>query len=55
MRDPSYKKLIEIRKSSAAGAHKDKTKIIPRKQKYDKSEINQLQQVSYRERRHKGC
>jgi len=42
-RDPYYKLLLDIRKSGAAGAHTNKKKIIPRKSKYDKSEINQLQ------------
>ena len=43
-RDPNYNTLLEIRRSSAAGPHKNKKKIIPRKTKHDnKSEINQLQ------------
>lgn len=33
-RDPNWKDMEALRKSGAAGSHKDKSKIIPRKQKY---------------------
>lgn len=33
-RDPNWKDMEALRKSGAAGLHKDKSKIIPRKQKY---------------------
>jgi len=43
-RNPCYNTLLEIRRSNAAGPHKNKKKIIPRKAKHDdKSEVNQLQ------------
>ena len=35
-RDPNAQTMQDIRRSGAAGAHKDKTKIIPRKQKNQK-------------------
>lgn len=33
-RDPNWRDMEALRKSGAAGTHQDKTKIIPRKQKY---------------------
>ena len=33
-RDPSSKTMQDIRKSGAAGAHKDKKKVLPRKEKH---------------------
>ena len=33
-RDPSSKAMQDIRKSGAAGAHKDKKKVLPRKEKH---------------------
>jgi len=33
-RDPNWKDMEALRKSGAAGSHKDKSKVIPRKQKY---------------------
>ena len=35
-RDPNAQTMQDIRRSGAAGAHKDKTKVIPRKEKYKK-------------------
>ena len=33
-RDPSSKTMQDIRKSGAAGAHKDKKNVLPRKEKH---------------------
>jgi len=33
-RDPNWKDMEALRKSGASGSHKDKSKVIPRKQKY---------------------
>ena len=33
-RDPNFKVMQDIKKSGAAGSHGDKTKVIPRKEKY---------------------
>ena len=39
-RDPNAQTMQDIRRSGAAGAHKDKTKVIPRKEKYKKMDEN---------------
>lgn len=33
-RDPSSKTMQDLRKSGAMGAHKDKKKVLPRKEKH---------------------
>ena len=33
-RDPNWRDLEALRKSGAGGSHQDKTKVLPRKQKY---------------------
>jgi len=35
-RDPNWRDMEALRKSGAAGSHGDKTKVIPRKEKYKK-------------------
>ena len=35
-RDPNWRDMEALRKSGAAGSHGDKTKTIPRKEKYKK-------------------
>lgn len=43
-RDPNWRDMEALRKSSAAGSHGDKTKVIPRKQKY-KDSVTEAKQV----------
>lgn len=44
-RDPNWRDMEALRKSGAAGSHGDKTKIIPRKEKYKKISMeDQFQQ-----------
>ena len=40
-RDPNAQTMQDIRRSGAAGAHKDKTKVIPRKEKYKKMAVDE--------------
>ena len=40
-RDPNYKAMQDIRKSGASGSHQDKTKVIPRKQKYKDRDMSE--------------
>ena len=44
-RDPNAQTMQDIRRSGAAGAHKDKTKVIPRKEKYKKSPVDEAQNL----------
>ena len=43
-RDPNWRDMEALRKSGAAGSHGDKTKVIPRKQKY-KDSVTEAKQV----------
>ena len=40
-RDPNWRDMEALRKSGASGTHKDKTKTIPRKEKYKKTPMEQ--------------
>ena len=40
-RDPNWRDIEALRKSGASGSHKDKTKTIPRKEKYKKTPMEQ--------------
>ena len=40
-RDPNFKTMQDIKKSGAAGSHGDKTKVIPRKEKYKNKDIKE--------------
>ena len=42
-RDPNWKQMQDIKKSGAAGSHGDKTKVIPRKQKHQDTEITEAE------------
>ena len=41
-RDPSSKAMQDIRKSGAAGAHKDKKKVLPRKEKHKSKQYESI-------------
>ena len=41
-RDPSSKAMQDIRKSGAAGAHKDKKKVLPRKEKHKNKQYESI-------------
>ena len=44
-RDPNWRDMEALRKSGAAGTHKDKTKTIPRKEKHKQLSLeDRLQQ-----------
>ena len=43
-RDPNWRDMEALRKSGAAGSHGDKTRVIPRKQKY-KDSVTEAKQV----------
>ena len=48
-RDPSSKTMQDIRKSGAAGAHKDKKKTLPRKQKHKGKQFESFKEMLYAE------
>ena len=47
-RDPNSKTMQNIRKSGAAGAHKDKKKVLPRKEKHKNNYNESLKAELYR-------
>lgn len=49
-RDPNWRDMEALRKSGAAGSHGDKTKVIPRKEKYKTDFSNQesIKEMLYR-------
>jgi len=52
-RDPNWRDMEALRKSGAAGSHGDKTKTIPRKEKYKKISMeDQFQQYMEQTRTH---
>lgn len=46
-RDPSSKTMQDIRKSGAAGAHKDKKKVLPRKEKHKGKAYEEYKHADY--------
>ena len=47
-RDPNSQTMQDIRKSGAAGAHKDKKKVLPRKEKHKGKQLESIKDMLYR-------
>lgn len=48
-RDPSSKTMQDLRKSGAMGAHKDKKKVLPRKEKHKgKAPMESIKDMLYK-------